>query len=399
MYIGIPTEIMPGERRVAATPDTVKQYRALGFGVLVEAGAGRGIYASDDAYRDAGAEIVAGPDELYGRADIVLKVKQPMHNPVAGRHEVSMMKRGCVVIAFLHPATPFNHDLVRMLRDRSITSFTLDSVPRTLSHAQPMDALTSMSTVTGYRSVLLAATHFPRFIPVIGTAVGATRPANVLVLGAGVVGLQAIATAKRLGGVVTAIDVRREAMEQAASLGAKRSDFEVPQDLAVGEGGYSRALPSEWLEKERAYLAPVLEGTDVVIASALVPGEEAPVLINREMLSRMKPGSVIVDVSVDQGGNCAETVPGQTVVVDDVTICGIANIPGGMPVDATWLFAKNILHAVKHLFPEGPGAPGRDDPVGRSMLVTADGEIVHAGTLKAMSHERGGTPDAVGVAG
>lgn len=393
MVIGIPAEIMQGERRVAATPETVSEYRRLGFDVLVETGAGLGIFASDEAYTEAGAQVVRSPEALYGSADLVLKVKQPMHNAVLGRHEVSLMKPGSVLVAFIHPATPSNHGLVQMLRDRSITSFTLDSVPRTLSHAQPMDALTSMSTVTGYRSVLLAATYFPRFIPVIGTAVGATRPANVLVLGTGVVGLQAIATAKRLGGIVTALDVRPDAMEQAASLGAKRSDFEVPQELAVGEGGYSRALPPEWVEKERAHLTPVLESMDIVIASALVPGEEAPVLITEEMVRRMKPGSVIVDVSVDQGGNCSQTVPGKTVVVGDVTICGIANIPGGMPVDATWLFAKNILHAVKHLFPEGPGTLLRDDAISRSMLVTDNKEIVHAGTLKAM-RLGGGAPTA-----
>lgn len=386
MYIGIPKEIMHAERRVAATPETVAEYRRAGFEVLVEADAGRGIFASDDAYRSAGAEVVDGPVALYGRSDVVLKVKQPMHNEAVGKHEVAMMKQGAVLIAFIHPATPSNHDLVRLLRDRNITSFTLDSVPRTLSHAQGMDALTSMSTITGYRAVMLAATYFPRFIPMIGTAVGATKPATVLVLGTGVVGLQAIATAKRLGGQVTALDIRRDAMEQAATLGAKRTAFEVPQELAVGEGGYSRALPDDWLEKERAFLTPVLEQTDIVILSALIPGEEAPVLITDGMVARMKPGSVIVDVSVDQGGNCAATVAGETVVVNDVTVCGIANIPGGMPVDATWLFAKNILHAVKHLFPKGPGDPLEDDPIADSMLVTSKGTIVHAGTLKAIEH-------------
>jgi H+-translocating NAD(P) transhydrogenase subunit alpha len=391
MYIGIPKEIMHAERRVAANPETVAEYRRAGFDVLVETGAGRGIFASDEAYRSAGAEIVKDPAALYARADLVLKVKQPMLNEAVGRHEVEMMKPGSVLIGFIHPATPSNHALVCMLRDRNITSFTLDSVPRTISHAQGMDALTSMSTITGYRSVMLAATYFPRFIPMIGTAVGATKPATVLVLGTGVVGLQAIATAKRLGGQVTALDVRREAMEQAATLGAKRTGFEVPQELAVGEGGYSRALPDEWLEKERAFLAPVLEQTDIVILSALVPGEEAPVLITPDMVKRMKPGSVIVDVSVDQGGNCAATVAGEVVTVNDVTVCGIANIPGGMAVDATWLFAKNILHCVQHLFPKGAKEPLLRDPISESMIVTRGGAIVHHGTLKAMHLESAGS--------
>lgn len=384
MHVGIPREIMSGERRVAATPETVAEYRRIGFEVLVESGAGAGIYVSDDQYGGAGAEVVSGAEEVYARADVVLKVKQPMQNPALGRHEVDLMKPGAVLIAFLHPATPSNHDLVRRLQEKGITSFTLDSIPRTISHAQVMDALSSMSTVTGYRSVILAATMFPRFVPVIGTAVGATRPARFLALGAGVVGLQALATAKRLGGITTAVDTRAEAREQVVSLGAKALGFEVPEELSVGEGGYSKALPDEWLEKERDALEPLLRDSDIVISSALVPGERAPLLITDPMVRQMNPGSVIVDVSVDQGGNCGLTRASETIVVDDVVICGVANIPGGMPVDATWLFAKNVLHSVKHFFPDGPAKLRLEGEVARSMLVTHDGSIVHAGTLKAM---------------
>jgi NAD(P) transhydrogenase subunit alpha len=247
-----------------------------------------------------------------------------------------------------------------------------------------MDALTSMSTVTGYRSVLLAATDFPRFIPPIGTAVGVNPPARVLVLGAGVVGLQAIATAKRLGGMVQAVDIRPEAREQAGSLGAKLVGFDVPEAMAVGEGGYSKALPTEWLEGERKALAPLLEEADIVIASALVPGEEAPLLITESMVREMKAGSVIVDVSVDQGGNCGLTQAGEVIMVNGVVINGVANIPGGMPVDSTRLFSQNILHVVRHLFPSGPGALNLEDQIAASMLVTHGGKILHQGTLKAM---------------
>lgn len=384
MYVGIPKEIMSAERRVAATPETVAEYRQMGFKVLVESGAGAGIFVSDDQYREAGAEIVLNAEEVYARADVVLKVKQPIQNAALGRHEADMMKPNAVLIAFLHPATPSNHDLVRRLQEKGTTSFTLDSIPRTISHAQVMDALTSMSTVTGYRSVLLAATMFPRFVPVISTVVGATRPARILALGAGVVGLQAIATAKRLGGITTAVDTRAEAREQAVSLGAKAAGFEVPEELAVGEGGYSKALPDEWLERERDALGPLLRDSDIVISSALLPGERAPLLITDRMVRQMNPGSVIVDVSVDQGGNCSLTQAGETIEVGNVVICGVANIPGGMPVDATWLFARNVLHNVKHLFPDGPADPQLADKVARSMLVTHDGSIVHAGTLKAM---------------
>ena len=384
MNLGIPKEIMGSERRVAATPETVAEYRKLGFEVLVQESAGLGIYASDEQYREAGAEIVSGPEEVYGRSDVVLKVKQPMEDSVTGNHEVDLMKPGATIIAFLHPATPSNHDLVKRLAKKRATSYTLDSIPRTISHAQPMDALTSMSTVTGYRSVLLAATAFSRFVPVIGTAVGANPPARFLILGAGVVGLQAIATAKRLGGAMQVVDIRAEAREQAGTLGAKAVGFEVPDGLALGEGGYSQALPAEWLQKERDALEPLLGDTDIVICSALVPGERAPILIDDSMVRGMKPGSIIVDVSVDQGGNCSLTRAGEVITVDDVVINGIANIPGGLPVDATRLFAENILNAVRHLFPTGPGTPAMADEIARSMLVTHDGGIVHAGTLKAM---------------
>lgn len=387
MLIGIPKEIMAGERRVAATPETVAELRRLGHEVLVEHAAGAGIFASNDAYRQAGATIAEGPAEVYGRPDVVIKVKQPMHNATVGSHEVELMRPGSVLIAFLHPATPAHHDLVRRLQQRGITSFTLDSIPRTISHAQQMDALTSMSTVTGYRSVLLAATCFPRFIPMIGTAVGTTRPAKFLILGAGVVGLQAMAAAKRLGGQVSAVDIRPEAREQAVSLGAKVVGFEVPPELAVGEGGYSRALPEEWLAKELAALEPLVKEADIVIASALVGGERAPVLITESMVRQMKPGSVIVDVSIDQGGNCELTRGGETVTAHDVVVIGTQNIPGGMPVDSTWLFAKNVLSCVQHLFPAGASAPLIEDEVAHAMLVTYHGEIVHHGTLKAMKQQ------------
>ena len=384
MNVGIPREIMAFERRVSGTPETVTALKRLGFDVLVETGAGAGIFASDEAYAMAGAQVVASARALYGQSDVVLKVKQPMINQELNVHEVELMQPNSVLIAFLHPATPSNHDLVRRLQQRGITSYTLDSIPRTVSSAQVMDALTSMSTVTGYRSVMLAATLFPRFIPTIGTAVGATRPARILVLGAGVVGLQAIAAAKRLGGQVTAVDIRPDAREQAISLGVKVGGFDVPAELAVGAGGYSKALPEEWLASERNALRTLLKDSDIVVASALVPGERAPQLITDDMVQDMKPGSVIIDVSIDQGGNCAATVPGETVVVHNVTICGTQNIPGGMAVDATWLFAKNVLSCVQHLFPNGPAQPLLDDEIARSMVVTHEGVLRHEGTLKAM---------------
>lgn len=392
MILAIPKEIMTGEGRVAATPETVTQYRKLGFKVLVEHGAGRGIHIPDGDYQEAGAEVVAHPELLFRQAELVLKVKQPIFNLEVGRQEVEMMNPASILVSFLHPAAPSNHGLVRQLQRRHITSFTLDSIPRTLSYAQTMDALTSMSTVTGYRSVLIAADRLPRFVPMIGTAVGVTKPANFLIIGAGVVGLQAIATARRLGGTCTVVDIRPEAREQARTLGAKVVGFEVPMEFATGEGGYAGALSEEWTRREREFIDPLVAQADVVISSALVPGEAAPVLITEPMVGRMRPGTVIIDVAIDQGGNCALTQPGEEFSSGGVHICGLQNIPGRMAVDSSTLFARNVLHFVEHVF-RGPNLqPVLEDEIARSCLVTHNGEIVHAGTLKALR-------ESLGVAG
>jgi len=383
MRMAIPKEILPEERRVAATPETVAKYVALGFEVLVEASAGEGIGRGDDEYAAAGAKIIAGAEKLFAQADVVLKVKQPIHSDAAGKHEVDMLREGAMLITFLHPAAPDNHDMVKMLRDRNITSLTMDGIPR-ITRAQRMDALTSMSTVTGYKSVLIAANEMSIFIPMMGTAIGTIKPAAVLVVGAGVVGLQAIATAKRLGGVVKAVDIREEARKEAASLGAKIAGFEVPAELAAGEGGYARALPEEWLAREREALAPLVTEADVVILSALVPGEVAPTLITEKMALSMKTGSVIIDVSIDQGGNCAITEPGAMISRQGIRVCGIKNIPGRMAVHASWLYAMNMYHYVENLFRNGLDKPDLDDDIVRHSLVTHQGKILYAGALKAM---------------
>jgi NAD(P) transhydrogenase subunit alpha len=274
--------------------------------------------------------------------------------------------------------------MVRILARRNVTAFTMDGVPR-ISRAQPMDALTSMSTISGYKAVLLAANKLPKFIPLIGTAIGTIRAAKVLVVGTGVVGLQAIATAKRLGGAVTVVDVREDARKAADSLGAKVAGFDVPAQLAVGEDGCTRALPEEWLEKERAVLAPLVAEADILVLCALVPGEVAPVLVTETMVAQMKPGSVVVDVSVDQGGNCAVTRAGAETLHHGVTILGLWNIPGSVPVHGSWLYAHNMLHYVKNLFKKGIGTLDLDDEIVRQTLVTQGGKVVHQGTLKAMA--------------
>jgi NAD(P) transhydrogenase subunit alpha len=386
MIIGIPKEILEGEHRVAALPETVREYAAMGFEVLVQAGAGADVFRTDEEYASAGARILDDPQQLFERSDVVLKVKQPVLNTEVGLHEADMQRSGSILITFLHPAAPSNHYMIRKLCDRQITAFTMDGIPRT-SRAQHMDALTSMSTVTGYRSMLIAAMHFPKFVPMIGTVIGPIAPASVLVIGAGVVGLQAIATAKRLGAKITALDIRAEACREARSVrGTTILDFDVPQEFAVGKEGYAKALPPEWLEREHAVLAPVVRESDIIILSALVPGEVAPVLITEDMVRTMRPGSVIVDVSIDQGGNCTLTKPGRTTVEHDVSICGTANIPGSMAVHASWLYANNVLHYVQNLFRDGIGKINFDDEVVQQSLVTCNGELLHAGARKAM-HE------------
>ncbi len=383
MIIGIPKEIMKNEKRVAAIPKTVAAYRKLGITVLVEASAGAGVFESDAAYQEAGAEIVEDVQEIYAKSDIILKVKEPCLNEISGDHEIDLLREQSILITFLHPAAPTNHAMVARLRDKQITALTMDGIPR-ISRAQRMDALTSMSTITGYKVVLMAANYLPIFIPMIGTSVGMVKPANFLVIGTGVVGLQAIATAKRLGAVTRAVDIRGAAREEAGSLGAKIAGFDVPAELALGEGGYARALPEEWLEKEREALKPLLAEANAIILCALVPGEVAPTLITAKMLENLRPGTAIIDVSIDQGGNCALTEAGQETVKNGVYIGGIKNIPGSVPVHATWMYAHNMYYYVENLFKKGIDQIDLDDEIVRHSLVTHQGQIVHAGTLKAM---------------
>ncbi|MBN1653161.1 MAG: NAD(P) transhydrogenase subunit alpha [Deltaproteobacteria bacterium] len=385
MRIGVPKEILKGEKRVAALPDTVARYVKMGFDVDVETDAGVGVYCSDQDYEKGGAHIVYKTEDIYAKSNIVLKVKQPWFNDSVGKHEVEMLKKGGVLITFLHPAAPANHDVIRMLKDRYVTSFTMDGIPR-ISRAQKMDALTSMSMISGYRSVLLTAINLPKLIPLVSTSLGTIKPANFLVVGAGVVGLQAIAVAKRLGGIIKVIDIREDARKGAGSLGAKVAGFDVPAEFAVGEGDYAKALPAEWLDKERAVIEPLVAEADAVILSALVPGEIAPVLITEQMVRTMKPGSVVVDVSIDQGGNCALTEPGREVVKHGVMIIGAVNIPGSVPVHASWLYANNMANYIENLYKKGiNGEPDWDDEIVKSSLVTHQGKILHAGTLKAMA--------------
>ena len=383
MVIGIPKEIMHDEGRVSAIPETVKKLVADGNKVLVEKGAGLGSFFPDADYAAAGAELIDDVADLYKRSDLILKVKEPLYNEAKKCHEIDMMHKGQYLITFIHPASPVNHEMVKKMAKQGVIGLTLDGVPR-ISRAQNMDALTSMSTCAGYKGILMAASDLPKFMPQIFCAVGMIKPVNALIIGVGVAGLQALATAKRLGAVTYAMDIRPAALEQATSLGAKPIDPGVPAELAMAPGGYAQRLPDEWLEKERQLLAEKIKDMDGVFCSALIPGKLAPVIVTEEMVKSMKPGSVIVDIAIDQGGNCEITPAGSREVKHGVVLEGIKNIPGMLPTSSTWMFAHNIYNLTKFLTKNGKIELDFNDEIVKSILVTWDGEIVHAGAREAM---------------
>jgi len=383
MIIGIPKEIMHDEARVAATPDTVKKYVADGHKVLVEVNAGIGAQCPNEAYAAAGAIMCETAQQVYDEAELILKVKEPLFNEQTGKHEVDMMHAGQYLITFIHPAAPVNHKMVKHMAEAGIISMSIEGVPR-ISRAQSMDALTSMSTCAGYKGILMAASDLIKFIPMMPTAAGMIKPCNVMVAGVGVAGLQALATAKRLGAKTYAIDIRPAAAEQATSLGAKLIDSGVDPALAIGQGGYAMELPADVLAAERERIAKVLPDMDIVFLSALVPGRLAPTLITEEMVKTMKPGSVIVDISIDQGGNCAITTPGVRDVKHGVILEGIKNIPGMLAESSTFMYAANMYNLVKYLTKDGKLSLDESDDIVSGMLTTKDGKVVHAGALAAM---------------
>lgn len=367
MRVGIPKEISPGETRVAATPETVKKMRALGLAVAVEREAGRGSYFTDEAYRAAGAESVDAAGALG--AEIVLKVNQPT------RDEIGRMKRGAVLVSFVNLC--YDDGTLEALAAAGVDTFALGMMPR-ISRAQPMDAITSQSNIAGYRAVLEAARLYGRFFPMMMTAAGSARPAHVIVLGAGVAGLQAIATARRLGAQVSAYDVRPEVKEQVQSLGAKFIELDVGESGA-GAGGYARRLSEEAQRRQQQLLAEELKKADVIISTALVPCMPAPVLITEEAVKGMRPGTVIVDMAAGSGGNCPLTETDKTVVKHGVILCGITNFPALMPGDASNFYARNLFNFLALLVEVRDGKVRlRDyfeDEITATTLVTHQGAV------------------------
>lgn len=384
MIIGIPKEIMHGENRVSAIPETVKKMVAGGARVLFEEGAGVGSHYTDQEYKDAGAEIVANPEEIFARSGVILKVKEPQFNARKNKHEIEMMHKGQYLITFIHPASPPNHEMVKQLADKGVIGLTLDGVPR-ISRAQSMDALSSMSACAGYKGMILAVNDISKFMPFVTSAVGRLKPATVFVIGTGVAGLRAIATAKGLGATVLSADIRPEANRNAESLGATIVETGVPPEIAVSaDGKHANQLPEKWLQIERENLRETVAKADIIFCSALILGKVAPILLTEEMVKTMPSGSCIVDISIDQGGNCAITSPGTVEVKHNVTIQGIKNIPGMLSTSSTIMFSKNIYNLLDLLTKNGEIFLDESDEIIASILVTKDGKIVHRGTLEAM---------------
>jgi NAD(P) transhydrogenase subunit alpha len=367
MRVGVPKETTPGERRVALVPDVVRRLGTKGVEVVIESGAGAQALIPDALFEEAGAQIAADPGEVWG-ADVVVTIAPP------SEEDIGRLGPGSVLVGFLGPLT--NPGTVSALARAGVTAFAMEAIPR-ISRAQSMDALSSQSNVAGYKAALLGAEHSTRFYPMLMTAAGTIPPAKVLVLGAGVAGLQALATARRLGAQTTGYDVRPEVAEQVESLGATFLDLGVE---AAGEGGYARELTDEEKARQQQALTDAIAGFDVVITTALVPGRPAPKLVTAEAVEAMKPGSVIVDLAGESGGNAELTEPGETVVKHDVTIVSPLNLPASMPEHASQLYARNV-QALLELFldDEGNLSLDFDDEILAGACVTRDGEIVHEG--------------------
>lgn len=369
MLVGIVKETLEGERRIAAVPETVSKMVKSGMDVLVETGAGNESFISDSEFEAAGAKIAPDAASVLSQSDLILKVNKPTIE------EINNIKEGAVLISFLQPfGSP---EVIKALAARRVTALSMEMVPR-ITRAQRIDALSTMSTVAGYKVVLMAAASCGRFMPMLATAAGTIPPAKAMIIGVGVAGLQAIATIKRLGAVVTAFDVRPAAGEQAKSLGAEFVSLEVPHDEAEDTGGYAKEMSADFYKKEQDILRSHIKDADVVITTALIPGKRAPLLITEEMVREMKPGSVIVDMAVEQGGNCELSEAGKDVLKHGVTIIGQVNIPSTMPVHASLLYARNILAFVNLISPDGKSINvDLSDDVIIGSLITHNGEIVH----------------------
>ncbi len=378
--IGVPRETFPGERRVALIPRTSEALGKLGASIIVEQSAGVEAGFPDEQYVARGAKI-ANRAEVFSQADIIVQVRSLGANPEAGRADLALFRPGQTVIGFGEPLTSPRE--VADLAHAGVSFLSMELMPR-ITRAQSMDALSSMATIAGYRAVLMAAMALPKIFPMLMTAAGTVTAARAFILGAGVAGLQAIATARRLGAVVSAYDVRSAVKEQIESLGGKFVVLNIEAAAAEGTGGYAKAMGEDFYKRQRELLTEVLREQDVVITTAAVPGKKAPILVTKEMASAMAPGSVIVDIAAERGGNCELTKPGETVVHQGITILGPLNVPSTIPYHASQMYASNIVSFLKLMVQKGEFKLNREDEIIRETLVTYGNEVVHARVAEAL---------------
>jgi NAD(P) transhydrogenase subunit alpha len=375
MIIGVPREVFPGERRVALAPAVIPNLAKAGFEVWIEAGAGAGAGYLDADYAAKGAKIVAQRGEVFRSADVVVQVLCYGSDDKAGAGDLPLLRRGQILVGFLRPLGSL--DTLKEIAATGVTSFSVELMPRT-TRAQSMDALSSMATICGYKAVVLAADTLPRLFPMLTTAAGTITPARVFVIGAGVAGLQAIATARRLGAVTSAYDLRPAAKEQVHSVGGRFVELPIQVEDAQDSRGYAKAQDETFYQRQSELLGKVVAESDIVVTAAVVPGKKPPVLITRQMVGKMAPGSVIVDLAAERGGNCEGSRPGEVVIEQGVTVIGTINLASTVPYHASQMYARNITAFLLHLFRDGKFHPDPDDEIFRETLVTQDGEVVNA---------------------
>jgi len=375
MIVGVPRESFPGERRVALVPGAVPNLAKAGMGVVVEAGAGAGAGYPDAEYVAKGARILPGRSEVFGTADIIVQLLCHGSNDKTGKADVPLYRNGQVMIGFLRPLGSL--ETIQEIAGKGVTSFSVELMPRT-TRAQSMDALSSMATICGYKAVVLAANTLPRIFPMLTTAAGTITPARVLIIGAGVAGLQAIATARRLGAVASAYDLRPAAKEQVQSLGGRFVELPIEAKDAQDAQGYARAQDESFYRKQRELLGKTVAESNVVISAAVIPGKKPPTLVTKEMVTSMAPGSVIVDLASERGGNCELTKPGETVIEHDVTIIGGINLASTVPYHASQMYARNLSSFLLLLVKDGRLNLNFNDEILRETLVTHGGDVVNA---------------------
>ena len=374
MIVGIPKESFPGERRVALAPAVIPSLVKVGFEVVVEAGAGAAAGYPDGEYTAKGGKILAQRAEVFKAADVVIQVLCYGSNDVTGKADLPLLRPGQVLIGFLRPLGSV--ETVQEIAATGVSSFSIELMPRS-TRAQSMDALSSMATICGYKAVLLAADRLPRMFPMLTTAAGTITPAHVFIIGAGVVGLQAIATARRLGAIASAYDMRPAAKEQVQSLGGRFVELEVEAQDAQDARGYARAQDESFYQRQRELLGRVVAESDVVISAAVIPGKRAPLLVTRDMVEQMAPGSVIVDVAAERGGNCELTQPGKVVVEHDVTLIGYINLASTVPYHASQMYARNVASFLTHLTKDRKIVIDTSDEITRETLITQGGKVVN----------------------